>query len=209
MIAFLPHQGGFEKKMSPDNHLDSLDREHREHRTNTNVVKTDAYIKHFSNIFREGMLKRGEVDKLGVVTFEFDEDKWCIVYRILGPIYWPGNPQWLPRVHPRYHNELWNGMQEVGSDDQAVAGGVGMDEAVETVVVKRCVLTGKVIDDVTEHPVIRESYQNESEEEDDEDEDSSPEKKRASKTKTKPSPKAASSQQKMLSRQERTPSSGD
>jgi len=83
-------------------------------------------------------------------------------------------------------------MQAVGSDDQAVAGGVGMDEAVETVVVKRCVLTGKVIDDVTEHPVIRESYQNESEEEDDEDEDSSPEKKRASKTKTNPTPKQGS-----------------
>ena len=85
MIAFLPHQGGFVQKMSPD----SLDREHREDRTNTNVVKTDAYIKHFSNIFREGMMKRGEVDKLGVDTYEFDEDKWCIVFRILGPIYWP------------------------------------------------------------------------------------------------------------------------
>ena len=64
-----------------------------------------------------------------------------------------------------------------------------------------------MIDDVTEHPVDRESYQAESEEE--EDEDSSPENKRTSKTKTNPSPKAASSQQKMLSRQEHTPSSGD
>ena len=154
-------------------------------------------------------MKRGEVDKLGVDTYEFDEDKWCIVFRILGPIYWPGNPRWLPRVHPRYHNELWNGMQAVGSDDQAVAGGVGMDKGVETVVVKGCVLTGKVIDDVTEHPVFHESYQNESEEEDDEDEDSSPEKKPPSKTKTKPSPKAASSQQNVLSRQERTPISGN
>ena len=98
-------------------------------------------------------------------------------------------------------------MQAVGSDDQAVAAGVGMDGAVETVVVKRCVLTGKVIDDVTEHPVNRESDQDESEEE--EDDVSSPEKKRASKTRKKPSPKAASGQQKVLSRQERTPSSGD
>ena len=109
MISFLPHQGGFEKKMSPDNHLDSFDREHREHRTNTNVVKTDTYIEHFSNIFREGMMKRGEVDKLGVVTFEFDEDKCCIVYRILGPIYWPGNPMWLPRVHPRMERNAGSG----------------------------------------------------------------------------------------------------
>jgi len=98
-------------------------------------------------------------------------------------------------------------MQAVGIDDQAVAGGVGPDEAVETVVVKRCVLTGKVIDDVTEHPVNRESDQDESEE--DEDEDSSPEKKRASKTKTKPSPKAAFSRQKNLQRQERTTISGN
>ena len=114
MIVFLPNQGGFTRKMTPASHIEALNREQRPNGAGVNSVDTDEYISFFNQLFRDGMMVEGEMDGKGMPTFDYNEDKWKILYRVLGPLYFPDDPEWVPEVHPRYSQYLW---QQTADDD--------------------------------------------------------------------------------------------
>ena len=144
MIVFLPHQGGFNRKMTPANHMETLNREQRPNGAGVNSVNTDEYITFYNQLFRDGMMIEGDMDDTGVQTFEYNEDKWKILYRVLGPLYFPDDPEWVPEVHPRYCQYLWQHTTDEYDADHDI-GKDSTEVSIPSKPVHRHPLTGKIL----------------------------------------------------------------
>lgn len=68
--------------MTPAAHMESLNREQRLKKAGINSVNTDEFIDFFNKMFRDGMMIEGELDETGVPTFEYDEEKWKVLFRV-------------------------------------------------------------------------------------------------------------------------------
>ena len=89
------------------------------------------------------MMIEGELDETGVPTFEYDEEKWKVLFRVLGHMYFPDDAEWIPEVHPSFRKHLWPDTAEVVRNDKSGKRQVPTEAFSKPKPVARHALTGK------------------------------------------------------------------
>jgi len=123
--------------------METLNREQRLKKAGINSVNTDEFIDYFNEMFRDGMMIEGALDETGVPTFEYDEEKWKVLFRVLGHMYFPDDPEWIPEVHPSFRKHLWPDTAEVVRNDKSGKRQVPTEASPKPKPVARHALTGK------------------------------------------------------------------